>query len=1317
MLPRTTLLWINRVLWTVLVAVTVLLGVFVSLGRHYIPYVETHQRELIDELNRRTGLQFSVGHIRGNWQHLAPHFSIDDLRLYHPQHPDDAVLEIEHVELKLGIFRSLHAGTIAISELSGRGVRLQLEEAPLGRWHLAGFAGGGEMKLDAVLDFLLAIYRAELKDTQLDLQFFGGGEAHLAGETLKLQRAGEFRRLNLELAFATDGAPLRLVVETHGDPRSESSFSGRGYLAFKGVDLTPILPAAKAFGVDLTHGRIDGSAWLDWQPGGVIEVRGRAALPQLDLAGISGQALAPVKNIAAEFLVRDNGGRRQLWLPALAGEWNGTALDFRQLLFSSDAARSQTFQLALPELQLAPLRDMLLADGSLPVPLHDTLAALQPSGTLRNLRIDIPIGPEQAGQLRLRAELQAIAVAALHGAPGVEGASGYIDAGLHGGTVDLASDAFAMDFPHVYHEALRFDRVRGRIAWQLDDDGVRVQSGPIPVHGDAGTATAQFSLDLPHEGTPLMTLLVGLRDSDARYRNRFIPYTLDPHLLEWLNGSIAAGKLPLGGFIYRGSLLAHDHANNTVQLFLDVRDGQLNYQQEWPPLHALNAAVWVDDDGLLVQAPSARIYDRIAVKAIEVELEHPPEGSWLTVQADADGEGDDVLRLLRETPLRKHVGGALDRWRWRGPTHSQLELGIPLSGTGRSTDIQVDSTLGPGVLSVADQNIVLEDLRGTLSYRNEGGLQAPALSGKWYGKPVSIKVATAADGTMTIDSNGRIAMVDLRDWLQQPLFDYARGDSAFAATLHIAAEHSTLQVRSDLVGAELQLPPPYAKSAEQPLALLVNMNVGDRRDLVAELGDWADLRLRWENSSSDSTITHGRATPSAIDAAVLRLGQAGKTAFARGQLVITGAVPAIDLSLWRDVLAHSAASDPAPAAEADSAPALAVQLRELHFGEVVAAGQNLRDLILSGRRDSSGWTLQLRAEQLAGVLTLPAHDQPWRAQLNYLRLPAPVIEPPASAAPAAGASKALLDSVDPATISAVDLHIDHLWRGEEELGWIDLQLRPIENGLRLDKLSGQLRAVTIEPRGEQPASLSWTRRDGVHRSEFSGRLAVGDIRTALQRWQYEPVLTSKSGHIDIALHWTGRPDEFKFSQSEGDTDLLIDDGRFLKASSSATGALKVVGIFNFANFLRRLQLDFSDVFKDGVSFDEMKGGLSLQGGVLKTDEPVEIKSPASRFRVAGQIDFNTDQTDMELVATLPVASNLPWIAALAGGLPMAAGVYVASKIFEGQVDRFASAAYDIHGPWMDPQVKLSRVFNDKLQAPATQSSSAPAAEPVSPQGP
>ncbi|HEY3700395.1 MAG TPA: YhdP family protein [Spongiibacteraceae bacterium] len=1279
------LIWLNRTLWTLLVGAVVLLGIIVSLGQHYLPYVESHQQELVDAFNRRTGLQLSVGHISGQWRHLSPHFVIDDLRLRNPLNADEVVLQITHAELQLGIFRSINNGTIAISQLQGNGVRVQLDEIALGHWQLAGFSGPSSIKLDRVLDMLVAIYRADLSDSHIDLRFFRGGEAHLAGAALRLQRAGDFRRLNLQLAFADDGAPLQLAVESHGDPRDRSKFSARGYAAFTGVDLTPVLPMVKAFGFDLKHGRIDGAAWLDWRAGGAIEVRGKAAMAQLDLAGIGALALAPVKNIKAEFLIRDRGGRRQLWLPVLTGVWNGIDLNFPQLMFIADSAQPQSVQLALPELQLSPLLQALLADENLPRSLHEKLAELAPGGTLRNILFDVPLRPEQRELLRVRAQLENISIKPWQGGPGVDGASGYIDAGIQAGHLDLVSDNFGMTFPHVYHEPLHFDKVRGQIGWRVQDEHVLVNSGPIPVQSDAGRAIAQFALNLPlqHGGTPLMTLQVGLQDSGAQYRDRFIPYTLQPSLLNWLQRALSVGDIPLGGFIYRGSLLANDHANNTVQLFLQVRDAQLAYQPGWPPLHDVRAGVWVDDGALLVHCPRARIYDRIALANGIVELQHENDVSWLSVHVDASADNDDVLRLLRESPLREHIGATLDSWRWRGPTQSRVELGLALNGT-RPLEVRVDSQLGPGTLNLVEQNLALEDVRGEMSYRSENGLQANALSAKWFGKSVAIKVASERDGAMKIDAQGRIAMLDLKQWLQQPLFDFTDGDAPFAATLSIANGASTLQVQSDLRGASVQLPPPYQKSAEQTLPLNVALNLNSERTLFATLGDWADLHLRWapEKNNNRTPALH-------LDGGVVRLGQTGKTTFNSGQLIITGAVPAADFSAWRDVLHERGGAQQTD--DDAAANALAVQIREIHFGSATFSGQTLRDLIVSGRRDSTSWAVQMRAEQIAGTLTLPDDKtQPWRAQLNYLRLPAPATIVNGDTAPSA------LDQIDPSQAFAVDLHIDHLWRGDEEFGWIDTQLRPIANGLRFEQIKGQLRAVTIEPRESQAASLSWTRREGIDSTEFAGKLAVDDIGTALQRWHYEPVVTSKHGYAEIQLQWPGRPDQFKFAQAGGAANLHIDDGRFLRASGSTTGALKVVGIFNFANFLRRLQLDFSDVFKDGVSFDQMQGAFSTRQGVLKTDDPIEIKSPSSRFRLAGQIDFNTDQTDMELVVTLPVASNLPWVAALAAGLPAAAGVYVASKIFENQFDKFASAAYQINGPWTDPQVKLRRVFDDQL---------------------
>lgn len=1296
MVARTTLVWINRLLWTLIVGAVLLLGAVVALGRHYIPYVETYQQQIVDEVQRRTGLHMRVDRISGQWQRLTPQLVIENLRLYNPQKADEVVLSIDRATLRIGLFRSIDRRTLALKRLEGRGVYMALDEASLGRWRLRGFPGGHGPGVDALLDMLMAMHRAQLRDSRIDMNFFGGGRAQLAGQELTLDQAGNFRRLQLSLAFAENGAPLALTIESRGDPR-DSRFSARGYAAFSGVDLTPVLPAAKAYGLDLRHGRIDGSAWLDWRRDGVVELRGKVAMPMLDLAALSGRPAPPLRDIKTEFLLRDAGGRRQLWLPQVSGQWGEVALNWRHLLLEIDGARPDVMQLSLPKLALAPIRDALLADTVLPEAAHHALETLAPDGELNNIHLTIPVAPGHWDTLRLRAQFANVSVAALGGGPAVTGATGYVDTGARSGVADFAGDDFSIGFPHVYHEPLHFDRVRGQVGWRLENGRVLVDSGPLHAIGDAGEASVLVGLDLRTDAhdpvAPHMTLMVGMRNSAARYRDRFIPYTLKPELLEWLHHSIGEGRLPVGGFVYRGSL-AHDESDeHTLQLFLDVREGELSYHPEWPPLHDLQASLWLDDSQLLVESPSAKIYDQLEASDVRVEMEPEPAGEWLTVTGTVNGRNDDLLRAVRESALHKHIGPALDGWRWRGAASARLDLGIPI-GSERPIAINVEGELAGGQLTLSEQRLTLNEVRGPLLYRSDGGLQSPGIKGTLYGKPVTVGLTSDAQGGLVVDAQGRLGMQDLQDWLRQPLLAKASGDTDFKLAMRFpgAAQggQSSLEATSTMQGVTIALPPPYAKSVNETLPVTVTMPLTGPRHVDIELGDRADLALAWNDQ--DKTL----------QSAVLRLGRSGRANATQGQFLVTGSVSEpVELNPWLTLFSQYREPHGAGAG-GDAETNLNLQIRALHLPEVRALGQTARDVRLFGQRGANGWVLRVQADKVGGTLTVPeTAGQPWLAHLDYLRLAAPA--PPVPGAPPTPSN--LLD-VDPSRVTPVDLRIDHLWRGDEDWGWIDLQLRPVPDGLSLQQLTGELRGIRFEPRDKQPASLTWLRTGDSHRTRFEGRLAADGVGRTLERWGYERVLTAKTGHIDAGVEWFGPPDAIARKNLSGEASLEMEDGRFLKASTSATGALKVVGIFNFANLLRRLQLNFSDLFRDGVSFNKVQGGVALDQGVFTLVKPLDIESPSSRFRLSGRVDFNSDQADMELVATLPVVSNLPWVAALAGGLPAAAGVYVASKLFQNQVDKFSSAVYDIKGPWSDPEVKFRRIFDDKTQ-PLPQAAPAP----------
>jgi uncharacterized protein YhdP len=131
------------------------------------------------------------------------------------------------------------------------------------------------------------------------------------------------------------------------------------------------------------------------------------------------------------------------------------------------------------------------------------------------------------------------------------------------------------------------------------------------------------------------------------------------------------------------------------------------------------------------------------------------------------------------------------------------------------------------------------------------------------------------------------------------------------------------------------------------------------------------------------------------------------------------------------------------------------------------------------------------------------------------------------------------------------------------------------------------------------------------------------------------------------------------------------------------------------------------MFESGIPFDSVDGEVELGAGKLVV-ERMDVKG-GSRFQFSGVSDLESKTIDAELVATLPVASNLPWIAALAASLPVAAGVYVISQVFDQQMSLLSSAVYTITGTWRDPELDFDRIFDDAAQAvPETPSDDQPA---------
>jgi uncharacterized protein YhdP len=246
--------------------------------------------------------------------------------------------------------------------------------------------------------------------------------------------------------------------------------------------------------------------------------------------------------------------------------------------------------------------------------------------------------------------------------------------------------------------------------------------------------------------------------------------------------------------------------------------------------------------------------------------------------------------------------------------------------------------------------------------------------------------------------------------------------------------------------------------------------------------------------------------------------------------------------------------------------------------------------------------------------------------------------------------------------------------------------------------------------------------DGQLRTRVAARLEFTDIGLFFDTWGQARVLESRTGTGDFVLDWPGSPTGFALATAEGRMDLAFRDGRLLREGSN-NPLMRAIGLLRFDELLRRMKFDFKDFYQKGLVFDRLDAPIAFDGGAARADPRVVLEGPSARMRIEGRSDLRAQQIDAQLTVTLPIGSNLPWVAALAGGLPVAAGVFVASRLFEDQIGKLSSAVYKISGSLDDPGVEFQQVFDveqgassRKPAAGRQQPEPAPAGAATSPAG-
>jgi len=167
----------------------------------------------------------------------------------------------------------------------------------------------------------------------------------------------------------------------------------------------------------------------------------------------------------------------------------------------------------------------------------------------------------------------------------------------------------------------------------------------------------------------------------------------------------------------------------------------------------------------------------------------------------------------------------------------------------------------------------------------------------------------------------------------------------------------------------------------------------------------------------------------------------------------------------------------------------------------------------------------------------------------------------------------------------------------------------------------------------------------------------------------------------------------KLSHIEGGAQFILKD-LVIEDSPSNSLAFNLLGVLNLRNILGKVaNLDLSIDEFTSTQLSRVEGDLLFNKSKLRLVSPLFIETNAAKMKWVGQIKKNSkndlNELDLNLDLRIRVGENLPWYAAILGGLPAVAGSAVINEIFEKDINELTNYQYEILGTISQP--KLQRI--------------------------
>ncbi|WP_188739666.1 YhdP family protein [Shewanella inventionis] len=1295
---------INRICWQILAITLVLFALVVSLIRGLLPHIPEVRTELVNYLHTEYQLEVQMDQLNAQWQAFGPALSIKNLNLP-PQELMPITVISENVHIKLDFWQSVFTLSPQVETVIFDGVSIAI--------NLDQIADGAEHSQSTTnLDWLYGLLLEQLGHfsiTDASIQLISRDHDYRPIYIDNLEWQNSQNRHQAQGLVHVDELEskheqLILKIDLSGDGYQPESIAGQLYVSADSLDLGEWASRQHSAKANLDNIEFQGVINLDaWMTFANRKVRDGMLVFKpswLQWRDSDTQQKFAIESGVLQWTPEQDGWK--LASHDLALSTNDQA--WPQLTMAFAARNGEMFGYIN---QLIPplLKPMLPLVPDLGLAQVNTWQQLNPQGTIGPIRLYKP--PQQP--FIVSAEVKQLQWQPYGAVPGLNPIDLTLTWANNQLDFALPQQAYQFDFGDSFSQplALQGEAINVRIALaqhRLTIDNISLSNADIAI---------QAGVNIALNDTAHLALAANMDIFDVANAGRYFPLmAMSPALVSYLNGALKSGKVDQAQVLWHGELSGYPYQDHSgvFQAAFTLQDGLFQFQPDWPAVSELTLSA-LFENALMDLRLDQGLLGNVVVDGARVSIPQLGHTSLLKVEADITADAQAATDVINLSPLKDSVGATLDVVQIKQPIGVKLDLAIPLYRGGQQ-QIKGLVNLVDNPVYIATPGLELENVSGQVSFVNQL-IEAKDITAQLFEQPLTFSVATGKQNehfALNVDMGGRWDLDNLSSELTNPLTGLYHGELEWDGALTMVFDPSgySLQVsaNSDMLGVALDLPAPYAKAAIEPKKLRADL-IGDNKQssLSIKLGNevefWGGFNAENGGQLAFYDVMVGRQ---------FKVGDKLKKQFGHLHLDL----PKVELAQWLPLIKRfSAVAEPEVIASSvrdriltdteipsiiaansavaidDTTQAVLPPLVGIHanVAQLNVLGQTFDELQFDAEPTDSAWRFDAISQQFNGRIDLYSN---WREQGIKVAAKKLFLSSPKQLTP----QNEQLDDIQHASIvmqlPTLAVEVDDFSFDELPLGHLMLQGLPTDQGYQFTTLS------LTKPRLSLQANGQWLLKDGADSTEFELKLQAEKFDELSTTLGINPGLKDSPLMLSGNVSWLAAPYHFSLDTLNG--QLKFDIGKGYLSEISDKGA-RVFSLFSLDSLLRKLSLDFSDVFGQGLYFNAFTGNLAIDNGVVKTTD-TEMDAIAGNMKVRGFTDLTTQSLNYDIRFVPQLASSVPTVVLLStSAWTMGLGAFALTKVLEPVIEVISEIRFRVTGTMDNPQLEELERKSKEIEIP------------------